>query len=114
MQIFSETLLNEPLTVGWEDLGALLSPILPADIEWPPGPDTYPWYVVRSKLLGEDILLVCEKDRVREAELHHPGLTTYVLPEMEILGEFAEDPERIRTLHRIKKEMKGWLVRPKR
>ena len=50
---------------------------------------------------------------VTEAEELYPGLTTYVLPEMEILKEFESDPLTIRKLHRIKKEMHGWIIRHK-
>lgn len=89
----------------------LVSPIQP-EIDGEPPAVGVPWVVIRSRLLGEDILLVCEKGRIAEAEKAHPGLTTYVPREMDVLGEFVGQPEIIRRLHAIKKEMRGWLVRP--
>jgi len=95
-----------------QDLRALISPVQP-DVDWEPPAPGAPWVVIRSRLLGEDILLVCERGRVAEAERAHPGLTTYVPSEMDVLGDFAEKPDVIRRLHAIKREMNGWLVRPK-
>jgi hypothetical protein len=112
MQIFSKALLEETGSTPIPDLDVVLSPLLPDKTRWPAFPPGAPWLVIRSRLLREDILLVCEKNRVREAELEHPGLTTYVLPEMRILRDFEQKPDTIRRLHRIKKEMHGWITRP--
>jgi len=109
MRIFSDP-VERPGTD--RDLGALISPVQP-DVNWEPPALGAPWVVIRSKLLGEDILLVCERGRVAEAERAHPGLTTYVPSEMDVLGDFVEKPDVIRRLHAIKREMNGWLVRPR-
>ena len=109
MRIFSDE-IHRP-AVSSEKLRELISPMLPDDVEWPMVSVKAPWIVIRSELLEEEILLVCRRGETEAARRAHPGLTTYVLPEMEMLHRFG--PETIQKLHRLKKALNGWIVRPK-
>ncbi|MFH1680731.1 MAG: hypothetical protein ABIH26_08810 [Candidatus Eisenbacteria bacterium] len=99
---------------SWEvtDLRRLVSPVRPVYPDHEPFPADAPWIRIRSRVLAEEIVLVLRRDAVREAEEACPDVATYVVPEMDILRDFEGKPEVIRRLHAIKKEMRGWLVRP--
>ena len=95
-----------------DELRRLVSPVQPT---YPPSDpiDGERWIWIHSRLLGEKLLLVLDMEAVWEALKEYPEDVVYVLPEMEILCDFAEEPEKIRRLHQIKKEMSGWIVRPR-
>ncbi len=95
------------------DLRRLVSPVRPAYPDHEAFAIDPPWVQIDSRVLGERIVLVLRPDRVREAEESFPEAVAYVVPEMEILSDYVERPDVIRRLHAIKKEMRGWLFRPK-
>ena len=104
---------SQPCVDGSCDLRALVSPIQPQYPDSDPFPTDDPWIWINSRLLGEKILLVLQLDQTRQAIETYPEAVVYVVPEMEILSRFADRPATIRELHRIKKEMDGWLVWPR-
>ena len=95
-------------------LRELVSPVKPASWEPERGEVPVPWVWIRSKALEDTILLVLDVKQVREAEEKHPEACIYVVAEIEILGQFTEDKDSMRALHRIKKDMRGWLVDPRK
>ena len=95
------------------DFRALVSPIQPQYPDSDSFPTEDPWVWIESRLLGEKILLVLQLDQTRKAIETYPEAVVYLVPEMEILQRFADQPEIIRELHRIKKEMDGWLMWPR-
>lgn len=66
-----------------------------------------------SHLLGEQILVVYEKEHLKEAEHEHPELVAYFPPEIDELRRLSAEPgfrELVRTIHAIKKIIGGWVV----
>ena len=110
MLIFSEP-LDKP-AIASEDLMGLVTPIQPEWGEWPVVSRAAPWIVIRSRVLDEDVLLVCDRAKIERAQKVHPTLTTYTLPEMDVMRDYARDPATIRRLHLIKKRLNGWISRP--
>jgi hypothetical protein len=110
---FSNDIVGSGREAPVENLSDLVSPVRPVY----PGHETFPtdepWIRIYSRLLGEEIVLVLRRNAVREAEEVCLDSVIYVVPEMEILRDYAEKPDVIRRLHAIKREMNGWLVRPK-
>ena len=69
------------------------------------------WVLLESLLLnGEQILLVMEKQYLREARKAYPDVTLYFPPEVEELYPYMHDTELIRAVHLIKSRFKGWVV----
>ncbi len=101
---------DKPNTVT--DLRELVSPVKPVYPKGEAWDESVPWMWIRSQVLEDTILLVLDRTRLREAEDEDPEACVYVVPEMEILGRFAGDEKAMRTLHRLKKQTRGWLVDP--
>lgn len=69
------------------------------------------WIVMESLLLdGEQILLVMEKQYLREARKAHPDKTLYFPPEVEELHPHRHDTDLLRAVHLVKSKFKGWIV----
>ena len=68
------------------------------------------WVVIRSRLLGEEFVLVFDTDDVEEAKRLEPGKVIYILDEMEELTRRPRDPETLKRIHRIKKKFDGLIV----
>jgi len=69
------------------------------------------WVLLESLLLnGEQILLVMEKQFLREAREAYPDKTLYFPPEVEELYPHRHDTELLRAVHLIKSKFKGWIV----
>ena len=107
MRLLSEEV--PPPAISSKKLRELVSPLLPEGVDWPMVSVKVPWIVIRSGLLKEEILLVCQKGQVEAAQCAHPDLTTYALPEMKILQDYP--PGTIQRLHQLKRMLDGWIVR---
>jgi hypothetical protein len=72
------------------------------------------WLVVRSRLLdGERILIVFEKNHLKEARNAHPGKVVYFPPEIDELRRNKSAPgfpQFLRSVHLVKKTFGGWVV----
>ena len=68
------------------------------------------WVVIRSRLLGEEFVLVFDTDDVEEAVRLEPGKAVYILDEMEELARRPHDAENLKRIHLIKKKFDGLIV----
>lgn len=69
------------------------------------------WVVLQSGLLQEELLvLVFDKKDLRDARREHPEKAIYFPPEIEELYQHKDDKKFIRTMHKLKKRFRGWVV----
>jgi hypothetical protein len=81
---------------------------------WPAGPPGVRWLVLESRLLDDEhILVVFEKNHLREARKAHPGKVIYFPPEIEELRRHKDAPDYaqfLKSIHLVKKKFGGWIV----
>lgn len=83
---------------------------LPAAQQAPTGPEPLLWAVIESaRFPGDDVLVVLDPTRLKEAQAAHPGLVTYLSSEIELLWPVREKDELVRAVHKVKKHLGGWL-----
>ena len=69
------------------------------------------WVVIGSRVLGgEQIVLVFEKQFLKESRRENPGMTIYLPKEITELGAYKDDPDFIRRVHAAKREFCGWII----
>ena len=75
---------------------------------------TEKWLVKKSYLLdGEQILLVRDRQFLKEARRTHPDKVIYFSPEEEDLCRHMDSPNYakiVQKIHLVKKEFAGWIV----
>jgi len=65
--------------------------------------------VVKSQLLGEEIILLKDKTYLNQIREEFPGIVIYFPPEIEEIFKI-KDKNRIKQLHQLKKSFSGWIV----
>ena len=84
---------------------------LKPDQAWPSVPQNLRWVVIESKVLdGERIVLIFNRKDLSPARRAYPENVLYFPPEIEEMHMTRGDVWTIRTLHRVKKVFKGWVV----
>ena len=63
--------------------------------------------IIRSGLLKEDIIVVCDKKLIPDLKREYPGLVIYTPNEINRLCELSPDREELKLLHKAKKEFNG-------
>lgn len=80
-----------------------------------PGPDPvsiYEWVIIETPIFpGEQVLCVMDPIYLKDARAAHPGLVTYLLSEIDLLGPIRDDHDRLRSIHMVKKKVGGWVRR---
>lgn len=65
--------------------------------------------IIRSKVLGEDIMILKDRTMLNKCREDHPGMVIYLPDEIKILDQFKDDESVIRIFHIAKKEFGGWI-----
>lgn len=80
----------------------------------PTGPPEVKWFVIESRLLNdEQVLVVLKKEYLRAARKAHPGKVIYFPPEVEELYRDKDAPDfdqYLKAVHLVKKELGGWVI----
>jgi hypothetical protein len=71
-----------------------------------------PWLVIRSELLGEDVLYVRDPKSLEAARAANPGLVPYASAEVEILYSYRDNAVAIKAIHMVKKKFGGHVRAP--
>lgn len=106
--------VNGKKSISEAELRKLVTPLRPKYDDRDDIDTSMPWVWIQSGVLQDRFLLVLDVCAIPMAEERFPDATIYVMPEMKILAGFATDEEAMRTLHRLKKELCGWLMDSKR
>lgn len=66
--------------------------------------------IMRSAVLGEDIIIVNDRDKVDSLEREYPDLVMYSPHEIDQLYKFKDEPDDVRLIHFAKKEFCGRII----
>lgn len=69
------------------------------------------WVVIESDVVGERILVIRHRRWLPEARKTHPDLAIYFTQEIKNLERFKGSDEDVRTIHKVKKRFKAWIIR---
>lgn len=73
-------------------------------------PTGWVWIVVQTELFnGEHVLCVRDRKDLNDARAAHPDLVVYIMSEIDLLYAIRDDPDRLRTIHTVKKKVGGWV-----